>query len=53
MEKCPILVFANKIDIASLNLNQIAEKMGLDQLKRVWHLQPCCGLNGEGIVEGF
>jgi hypothetical protein len=27
--------------------------MGLHLLRRQWHLQPCCALNGDGLVEGF
>lgn len=53
MTQCPVLVFANKMDIATLRPIQIVEKMGLHKFKRQWHMQPCCGLNGEGIIEGF
>lgn len=52
MADCPVLVFANKMDISSLRPVQIVERMGLHKLKR-GHMQPCCALNGEGIVEGF
>ena len=53
MADCPVLVFANKMDISSLRPVQIVERMGLHKLKRERHMQPCCALNGEGIVEGF
>ena len=53
MANCPVLVFANKMDMASLRPAQIVEKMGLHNSRRSWHLQPCCGLNGDGIIEGF
>ena len=53
MTHCPVLVFANKMDISTLRPNEIVEKLGLHKEKRAWHLQPCCGLNGEGIIEGF
>jgi small GTP-binding protein len=53
MVNCPVLIFANKMDMASLRPVQLVEKMGLHKSKRAWHLQPCCGLNGDGIIEGF
>lgn len=53
MSSCPLLLFANKMDISNLRPAQIVEKMGLHLTKREWHMQPCCGLNGDGIVEGF
>ena len=50
MQHCPVLVFANKMDLSRLRPAQIVEKMGLYSSKREWHVQPCCALNGEGIV---
>jgi len=53
MQECPVLVFANKMDISNLRPIDIVQKMGLHNAKRKWQLQPCCGLNGDGIIEGF
>ena len=53
MLHCPLLLFANKMDMTSLRPAALVEKMGLHHTKRPWHLQPCCGLNGDGIIEGF
>ena len=53
MKNIPVLVFANKTDIATMKPAQIVEKLGLHQERRAWNLQPCCALNGDGIVEGF
>lgn len=53
MKNVPVLVFANKMDIATLQPREIVEKLGLHQMRRNWHLQPCCALNGDGLVEGF
>ena len=53
MTNCPVLIFANKMDMSNLRPAQIVERLGLHKYKRTWHLQPCCGLNGEGIIEGF
>jgi small GTP-binding protein len=53
MMNIPVLVLANKMDMARLRPIELVEKMGLARSKRDWHLQPCCGLNGDGIVEGF
>lgn len=53
MKNAPVLVFANKMDIARMSVREIAEKLGLPQERREWHLQPCCALNGDGLIEGF
>lgn len=53
MANCPVLVFANKMDLATLRPIELVERMGLHKTKRTWHLQPCCGMNGDGIIEGF
>ena len=53
MEKVPVLVFANKMNMSRKRPIELVEAMGLHKSRRTWHLQPCCGLNGEGIVEGF
>lgn len=49
MQNVPVLVFANKMDATNLSPGTILQKMGLHQLRRNWHLQPCCGLNGDGL----
>ncbi len=49
-KNAPVLVFANKMDVSRVKLTEIAEKLGMHKLKsNPWHLQPCCGLNGEGL----
>ena len=53
MAKVPVLVFANKMDIATLQPRDLVEQLGLYQLRRQWHLQACCAINGEGLVQGF
>lgn len=53
MLQCPVLIFANKMDLTTLRPVEIVEKMGLHKYKRAWHMQPCCGINGDGIIEGF
>lgn len=53
MKDVPILVLSNKMDIATLKTRDIVERLGLHLMRRNWHLQPCCALNGEGLIEGF
>ena len=53
MANCPVLVFANKMDLSKLRPVSIVERLGLHKSKGSWHLQPCCALNGDGVVEGF
>ena len=49
----PVLVFANKMDVSPLKPKEIVKKLGIHKMRREWQLQPFCGLNGEGLVEGF
>lgn len=53
MKNVPVLVFANKMDISPYQPRELVEMMGLHMLRRQWHMQPCCALNGDGLVEGF
>ena len=54
LRNVPVLVLANKMDMAQLKPAQLVEKMGLHTLRgREWNLQPTCALTGEGITEGF
>ena len=54
LKSAPVLILSNKSDMASLKPGEIVEKLGLHMLRgRTWNLQPCCGLTGEGITEGF
>ena len=49
----PLLILANKMDMCTKNPADIVQRLGLHQLRREWNLQPCCGLNGDGIAQGF
>ena len=50
-----VLVLANKQDLPnSLNTSQVAENMGLNQLKsHQWHIHGCCAQNGTGLYEAL
>ncbi|KAK6590835.1 hypothetical protein RS030_121995 [Cryptosporidium xiaoi] len=50
-----LLVFANKQDLPNaLEPEKIAEALSLSEIKnRHWRIQPCCGLNGNGIDKGI
>lgn len=51
----PILVFANKQDLPSaVAPNDLCDRLGLWALRdRVWHIQGCSALTGEGLDEGI
>lgn len=54
LENLPILLFANKSDLKSLSVFQLAERFKLGYLRnRHWQVQPCSSITGEGIKEGF
>ncbi|KAL7678252.1 hypothetical protein ACOME3_004482 [Neoechinorhynchus agilis] len=55
LSKAALLVFANKQDLKnSLKASEISLELGLTAIKdRPWHIQPCCALSGEGLVDGL
>ena len=49
-----LLVFANKQDIAVMEVPEIIEKLRLEDLKgRAWHCQGASALSGNGLNEGM
>ncbi|XP_044755235.1 ADP-ribosylation factor-like protein 3 isoform X2 [Coccinella septempunctata] len=55
LEEVPLLVYANKQDLPnSLPSSELAEALGLHSIKdRVWQIQACTAITGEGIKEGM
>lgn len=56
LEGVRVLILANKQDLPNaLSANEVAEKLGLYKQSgaRLWHVQPCNGKTGEGLVEGL
>ena len=55
LKHAALLVFANKQDVKdSLTAAKISEDLSLTSLKeRQWHIQACCALTGDGLVEGL
>jgi len=48
-----VLIYANKMDIRTLPLSEITERLGLKNLKIEWKIQETCAMTGEGIDEGL
>lgn len=51
----PVLIFLNKQDVLnSVKIPEVVEYLGQKRLEhREWHIQPCSGIEGEGIKEGM
>ncbi|KAF7705406.1 hypothetical protein HF521_020692 [Silurus meridionalis] len=51
----PVLIFANKQDLlTAAPASEIAEGLNLHTIRdRVWQIQPCSALTGEGIQDGM
>ena len=49
------LVLANKQDLPNaMSLEEMTTKLGLkEETDHPWHIQPTCGLSGDGLNEGF
>ena len=49
------LVFANKQDLPNaMTVQEVTDKLDLCALRfRKWHVQPSCGVNGDGLHEGL
>lgn len=54
MKDVPLLVLANKQDLPRAEpLSKIIVDLGLPKLSRQWHIQGCCAVNGDGILDGM
>nr|XP_039265265.1 ADP-ribosylation factor-like [Styela clava] len=54
MKGVPVLVLANKQDLPHAEpLDKMVESLGLRNLKQEWHIQACCAVTGDGIIEGM
>lgn len=51
----PLLVLANKQDLPSkVPLSELTQRLGLFTLRgRNWHIQRCCALSRDGLLEGL
>eukprot|EP00123_Amoebidium_parasiticum_P005710 comp16845_c0_seq1/m.15297 comp16845_c0_seq1/g.15297 ORF comp16845_c0_seq1/g.15297 comp16845_c0_seq1/m.15297 type:complete len:180 (-) comp16845_c0_seq1:286-825(-) len=50
-----LLVFANKQDVEGrMSAAEITEYLNLSSIKdHAWHIQPCCGVSGDGLYAGL
>ncbi|CAD8182086.1 unnamed protein product [Paramecium octaurelia] len=49
----PLLIYANKIDLAQISFNDLVSELKFEKFSNNWHLQPCCAITREGIEDGF
>jgi len=50
----PLLVFANKMDLGgTVDATRITQELQLPLLNRVFHVQPCSAMTGDGLYEGL
>lgn len=54
-DKQVLLVLANKQDLpGTMSKEEIADMLRLDTVtEKPWRVQPCCGVNGDGLYEGL
>ncbi|XP_043911404.1 ADP-ribosylation factor 1-like [Protopterus annectens] len=55
MHSVPFVILANKQDLeGALKPSELVEALGLRKLQgHEWHVQGCCAVNGDGLVEGL
>jgi len=53
LREAKLLVLANKMDLASLTVQQVGNTLDLASFKREWKIQGTCAATGEGICEAF
>jgi len=53
LSNVPLLIFANKQDIAKVKLDNIANRFQLENLTRPWKIQGTCATTGEGLNDGL
>ncbi|KAH7924222.1 ADP-ribosylation factor [Leucogyrophana mollusca] len=51
---CAVLVLANKQDLpGAMPVAELTDRLGLQALRRPWHVQATCATSGEGLYEGL
>ena len=54
LKDVPFLIYANKQDLIGLDVDDIIEKMELNEINdRKWSIYACSALKGDGISEGM
>ena len=53
LENAILLVYANKMDIATTSVASIVEQLELHKIKRRWHVQGASAVTGHGLYEGL
>lgn len=55
MANAIVLIFANKQDLPdALSVSELTEKLQIQNIpQKVWHVQSCCGVDGQGLYEGL
>lgn len=55
LAQTPILVFANKQDLRdAMNVEELTQSLQLHSIRNHdWHIQACCALTGEGLLDGI
>lgn len=54
LSRAPVLIFANKQDLrAAMSVAELTDSLNLHSIKNHdWHIQGCCALTGEGLLDG-
>ena len=54
LAKTPVLVLANKQDLrTAMSVAELSESLALHSIKKHdWHIQGCCALTGQGLLDG-
>ena len=54
LDEVPLLVFANKQELLGLEVDEIINKLNLNDIKnRKWSIFACSAIKNEGISEGL
>merc|ERR1712154_246617 len=54
LRDAPLLIFANKQDLNhALSLNELSQRLGLQNLKRKWKIQSTVATKAQGLYEGL
>ncbi|CAK66295.1 unnamed protein product (macronuclear) [Paramecium tetraurelia] len=49
----PLLIYANKIDLAQFNYDDLVSELKFEKFSNNWHIQPCCAITREGLEDGI
>ncbi|CAD8173405.1 unnamed protein product [Paramecium pentaurelia] len=53
LNRLPLLIYVNKIDLVQINLNELNSELMFEKFSNNFLIQPCCAITREGLEDGI